>query len=176
MMIMTLRWRDEFKVEDAMKETCPGVFNGFGHIYGHHKEARPVIIYGGNNDLTATFSDVRRFIRWRVALMEHGIKLIDFETVDQMVQIHDYEGVGINSRPSNSKAATSELSHIPKPLPRARKFFVNVPVLMTWIFWLFKPVLSPATLAKTKVVGQWPVQDYVKELPAQYGGAVMDAW
>jgi hypothetical protein len=52
--------------------------------------------------------------------MEHGIKLIDFETVDQMVQIHgtcrftfathntdmctvDYEGVGINSRTSNSK-------------------------------------------------------------------------
>jgi hypothetical protein len=43
MMIMTPRWRDEFKVEDAMKETCPGVFNGFGHVYGHHKEARPVV-------------------------------------------------------------------------------------------------------------------------------------
>jgi hypothetical protein len=42
-MIMTPRWRDEFKVEDAMKETCPGVFNGFGHVYGHHKEARPVV-------------------------------------------------------------------------------------------------------------------------------------
>ena len=26
--------------------------------------------------------------RWRVALMEEGIKLIDFETVDQMVQVH----------------------------------------------------------------------------------------
>jgi hypothetical protein len=54
---------------------------------------------------------------------------------------------------------------------------------MTWIFWLFKPVLSPATLAKTKVVGNGPckiVKDLlplidVKELPAQYGGAVMDA-
>jgi hypothetical protein len=76
--------------------------------------------------------------------MEHGIKLIDFETVDQMVQIHgtcelhsipteralilvcavDYEGVGINSRTSNSKAAASECSsifqnHYPEFLVRA---------------------------------------------------------
>ncbi len=67
---------------------------------------------------------------------------------------------------------------------QARKFFVNVPSLMTWIFWLFKPVLSPATLAKMKVVGHGPstigkellplVDD--KELPAQYGGAVENAW
>lgn len=55
---------------------------------------------------------------------------------------------------------------------------------MTWIFWLFKPVLSPATLAKMKVVGHGPrtigkellpLID-VKELPSQYGGAVNDAW
>jgi hypothetical protein len=26
--------------------------------------------------------------RWRIALMEEGIKTIDFETVDQMIQVH----------------------------------------------------------------------------------------
>jgi hypothetical protein len=55
---------------------------------------------------------------------------------------------------------------------------------MTWIFWLFRPVLSSATLAKMKVVGHGPgtigkellpLID-VKELPAQYGGVVTDAW
>ncbi|KAH9059071.1 CRAL-TRIO domain-containing protein [Lactarius vividus] len=189
MMIATLRWRDEFKVEDAMKETFPDVFDGFGHVYGHDKEGHPIVynIYGGNNDLKTAFSDVQRFIRWRVALMEQGVKLIDFESVDQMVQIHDYEGVSLSSRTANSKAAASELSsifqaHYPEFL--SRKFFVNVPSLMTWIFWLFKPVLSPATLAKMKVVGHGsraigkellPLID-VKELPAQYGGAVKDAW
>jgi phosphatidylinositol transfer protein SFH5 len=65
-------------------------------------------IYGRNNDLATAFSDVQRFIRcalrillyyaivdipsitrrWRVALMEEGIKLVDFETVDQMIQVH----------------------------------------------------------------------------------------
>ncbi|KAI9453016.1 CRAL-TRIO domain-containing protein [Lactarius psammicola] len=189
MMIATLRWRDEFKVEEVMKETFPDMFNGFGHVYGHDKEGQPVVynIYGGNNDLKTAFSDVQRFIRWRVALMEHCIKLIDFENVDQMVQVHDYEGVSLSSRTANSKAAASELSsifqsHYPEFL--SRKFFVNVPSIMTWIFWLFKPVLSPATIAKMKVVGHGsrtigkellPLID-VKELPAQYGGAVKDAW
>jgi hypothetical protein len=43
MMIATLRWRDEFKVEDAMKETYPDVLNNFGHVYGHDKDGRPVV-------------------------------------------------------------------------------------------------------------------------------------
>lgn len=189
MMIETLRWREEFKIEEAMKETYPDVFNGFGHLYGRDKEGRPMMynIYGKNNDLATAFSDVQRFIRWRVALMEEGIKLVDFETVDQMIQVHDYEGITLSSRTANSKAAASAISaifqsHYPEFL--ARKFFVNVPSLMTWIFWLFKPVLSAATLAKMKVVGHGPstigkellplVDD--KELPAQYGGAVENAW
>jgi hypothetical protein len=64
--------------------------------------------------------------------MEEGIKLIDFETVDQMVQVHgtgflsmntlrmrfvdpgkiDYEGVSLSSRTANSKAAASTISDI----------------------------------------------------------------
>ena len=61
---------------------------------------------------------------------------------------------------------------------------MNVPTVMSWIFWLFKPILSPATLAKMKVVGHGPrtigkellpLID-VKELPEQYGGVVKDAW
>ncbi|KAI9444482.1 CRAL-TRIO domain-containing protein [Lactarius indigo] len=149
--VVLMKWlrARNLNVEEAMKETFPDVFNGFGHVYGHDKEGHPVVynIYGGNNDLKAAFSDVQRFIRWRVALMEHCIKIIDFESVDQMVQVHDYEGVSLSSRTTNSKAAASELSsifqaHYPEFL--SRKFFVNVPSLMTWIFWLFKPVLSPA--------------------------------
>jgi hypothetical protein len=59
-----------------------------------------------------------------------------------------------------------------------RRFFVNVPALMAWIFWAFKPFLSSATFAKMAVVGtgpaacgkaMLPVVDAV-ELPRRYGG------
>ena len=44
--------------------------------------------------------------------MEKGIALLDFENTDQMVQIHDYEGVSLSSRDANSKNAASEATSI----------------------------------------------------------------
>lgn len=86
-------------------------------------------IYGGNKDIKAVFGDVRRFIRWRVQLMEQTVALCDFVTVDQTVQIHgtlpliipmriltkfglDYEGVSMTSRDGNSKQAASEATNV----------------------------------------------------------------
>jgi hypothetical protein len=128
MMIDTLRWREEFKIDEAMKEAFPDVFNSFGHLYGRDKEGRPFMYFTLFRDrwlldltaptgitymvgitilrlLSATcsglFGTLLEFClhyaivdipsiqrRWRVALMEEGIKLVDFETVDQMVQVH----------------------------------------------------------------------------------------
>ena len=43
MMIATLRWRDEFNVEEAVRETFPAdVFGKLGYIYGKDKQGRPV--------------------------------------------------------------------------------------------------------------------------------------
>ena len=61
---------------------------------------------------------------------------------------------------------------------QSKKFFINVPTFMTWVFWLFKPLISANTLAKMNVVGSGtptisqallPVID-TKELPKRYGG------
>ena len=44
--------------------------------------------------------------------MEESVLALNFETVDQMVQVHDYEGVSLSSRDANSKQAASEASSI----------------------------------------------------------------
>ncbi|KAJ8495297.1 hypothetical protein ONZ45_g12922 [Pleurotus djamor] len=184
MMVATLRWRDQFNVDAAMKETFPEeIFGQLGHVYGKDKEGRPVVynLYGANKDLKAVFGDVQRFLRWRVKLMEESIAHLDFINIDQTVQIHDYEGVSLSSRDANSKQAASEASsifqaHYPELLHR--KFFVNVPSLLNWIFWLFKPLISANTLAKMSVVGSGsytigktllPVINK-DQLPKRYGG------
>ena len=174
--------------------------------------------------------------------MEQSIELLDFETVDQMVQIHgtfcavsdgtsrsqerrtaDYEGVSMTQRDAHQKAAAKEatnifqnhypeflvrvslalsplysptfpplpvfsslpiflsdvLTRLPHPHPtQSRKFFINVPTLLTWVFWLFKPLLSAATLAKMSVVGTGAKTIGAElsqviprnELPKRYGG------
>jgi len=114
-------------------------------------------------------------------LMERGVQLLDFETVDQMVQVHDYDGVGMSSRTPESKAAAAEATnifqnHYPEML--YKKYFVNVPTFMSWLFWAFKPFLSAQTFAKMSVVGKG--KDTIKkeliviiepkELPERYGG------
>lgn len=184
MLVNTLRWRKEIKIDEVMKEEFPqDVFGNLGHIYGKDKGGRPVTynLYGGNQDLQSVFKDTQRFIRWRVALMEKGVQHLDFETVDQMVQVHDYEGVGLSSRTPESKAAAAEASnifqsHYPEML--YKKYFVNVPTFMSWIFWLFKPLLSAQTIAKMSVVGkgshaigkELSVIISEPELPKRYGG------
>ncbi|KDR80634.1 hypothetical protein GALMADRAFT_240979 [Galerina marginata CBS 339.88] len=184
MLVNTLRWRESFGVAAALKEEFPpDIFENLGHIYGRDNEGRPVTynVYGGNQDLKSVFGDVQRFIRWRVALMEKSVAELDFVEVDQMLQIHDYEGVSLTSRDANSKAAAAEAtnifqSHYPELL--YKKFFVNIPTLLNWIFWAFKPLLSANTLAKMTVVGtshhaiKKALLPYIeeKELPKRYGG------
>jgi len=187
MLVETLRWRQEFKIEEVMKEEFPDSLQALGRMYGHDKEGRPVAynLYGANQDLKAVFGDVPRFLRWRVMFMEKSIELLDFENIDQMVQVHDYAGVSMMSRDANQKAAASQATTIFQnyyPEFLSTKFFVNVPSIFTWMFWLFKPLLSAKTLAKMSVVGSGPqtiggallpIVD-TKQLPTRYGGEAGD--
>jgi phosphatidylinositol transfer protein SFH5 len=43
MLRQTLRWRDEFKIDEVMKEEFdPEVFGGVGHIFGNDKLGHPI--------------------------------------------------------------------------------------------------------------------------------------
>ncbi|EJD43830.1 CRAL/TRIO domain-containing protein [Auricularia subglabra TFB-10046 SS5] len=184
MLVATLRWRDEMDIPAIMAETFPeDVFGELGKIFGNDKEGRPVTwnIYGNIADSKTVFGDLKRFIRWRVQLMERGVALLDFENIDQMIQVHDYTGVSSASRTPDSKAAASEASsvfgaHYPELL--YRKFFVGVPTYLSWIFWLFKAIVPSQTFAKMTVVGPGAaaigkeLEKVIdrKHLPAIYGG------
>ena len=109
----------------------------------------------------------------------------------------------MNSRDANSKKAASEATAIfqnyyPEFLVcpfvsflstlhsastlissnQYKKFFVNVPAVFTWIFWLFKPLISAATRARRSVVGSGArtigaeLSQVIpaEELPKKYGG------
>ena len=43
MMVATLRWRDELKVEDLLSEEFPDdIFGKVGYVFGHDVDGRPV--------------------------------------------------------------------------------------------------------------------------------------
>lgn len=44
MMVATLRWRESFNVEAAVKEEYPeDIFGQLGHVFGSDKDGRPVV-------------------------------------------------------------------------------------------------------------------------------------
>ncbi|KZP01745.1 CRAL/TRIO domain-containing protein [Calocera viscosa TUFC12733] len=190
MLIDTLRWRAEFDPAKAAEEPYDeAIFGKAGHMFGKDPEGRPVQynIYGGDVDTTKVFADLDKFMRWRVGLMERGCMELDFENVDQMVQVHDYLGVSMSSRTPESKKAAAEATKIFRdyyPETLYKKFFVNVPSFLTWIFWLFRPLLSAATLAKMQVLGIGAktigegMLPFIpaSELPKQYGGEAEPKW
>lgn len=50
--------------------------------------------------------------RWRISMQEKALRLLDFTTVDTLIQVHDYDGLGMSSRDANSKRAATEASKI----------------------------------------------------------------
>ncbi len=66
MLVATLKWRDEFKIDEIMQEKFdPEVFGKLGVVYGKDKEGHPVTynLYGAVKDLKAVFGDVQKFLR-----------------------------------------------------------------------------------------------------------------
>jgi len=140
-------------------------------------------VYGAVKDHVATFGDVDAFLRWRVGLMERGVtalRLMD-EGMEApmdgiaMVQVHDYLNVSFLRLPAETKAATKKTievlsAHYPELL--SRKYFVNVPVVMGWMFAAMKVFLAKETVAKFQVLsyGSYVAAELGEGVPKEYGG------
>ncbi|KAF7728404.1 Non-classical phosphatidylinositol transfer protein (PITP) [Apophysomyces ossiformis] len=153
MLTDTLKWRKEFKTDEILSESFDeAVFGKVGYMHKTDKEGRPVCYnFYGDLDQDKVFGDINTFIRWRVQLMEKGVKLVDLVEVDSMIQIHDYKGASMFGRTANAKAATKEIIKIMQdnyPEFLATKYFVNVPWWGSKIFKLIRPLLPEATFKK----------------------------
>lgn len=153
MLINSLKWRKEFSADTILDEQFDEAIYGdkVGFLYKTDKEGRPVTynFYGGI-DQDKVFGDVDKFIRWRVALMEKGVKQVDFIHTDAMVQVHDYTGASIWGRTANTKEATNKLIKLMQdnyPEFLSSKIF-GIPKWGSMIFKLLRPLLPEATLKK----------------------------
>ncbi|KAF8473182.1 hypothetical protein BDZ91DRAFT_845684 [Kalaharituber pfeilii] len=194
----TLKWRKSFNPEAAMTEFfSEEKFGGLGYVTKiKTNEGEKIVtwnIYGACKDAKRTFGDVDNFLRWRIALMELGVKALDLpnatapipdynptspnSTIDpyQMIQLHDYQNVSFLRMDSATKAASRKAiqvmaSYYPELL--SIKFFVNIPFFMTWVFTAMKAILSKETFRKFRVVasGKGVDSELGEEVPKSYGG------
>ncbi|CAG8598553.1 7139_t:CDS:2 [Racocetra persica] len=181
MLTKSLKWRLEFRTDDILTESFPSdTFCKVGFIHKHDKKNRPITynLYGGLKN-EEVFGNLDRFLRWRVQLMEKGIQLLDFKTVDQMIQVHDYNLVTFASYDKTAKTASKSVTQIMQdnyPEFLAIKFFVNIPWWGDWVFKFISVFLNEQTKAKFVVTSANGVKDNMlvvideENLPVEYGG------
>ncbi|KAI9803151.1 MAG: Non-classical phosphatidylinositol transfer protein (PITP) [Piccolia ochrophora] len=190
----TLKWRKEFEPLKAAEETYDiDTFGGLGYITGIEEGdgGKHVVtwnIYGAAKDTKKVFGDVEAFTRWRVALMERSLRHLSLATAKvpipdagagpdpyQMTQVHDYLSVKFLRmdpmiRTASRRVITLFQANYPELL--ARKFFVNVPFVMSWVYAAMKAVMANETSKKLTMLsyGSSLAADMGPAVPKAYGG------
>ncbi|CAL3973134.1 unnamed protein product [Diplocarpon coronariae] len=192
-----LKWRKKVNplrllAEEEFDEAKFGDL-GFVTVYpkteAHPKEIVTWNIYGAVKDNKATFGNIEEFIKWRAALMELSVKELDIASATEpipvdgvdpyrMVQVHDYLNTSFLRMDPAIKAASKETIQtfsMAYPELLKEKFFVNIPLLMGWVFSAMKVFLSPETVKKfhplaygNSLAGE--LKTFGAELPEAYGG------
>ncbi|KAF2500003.1 phosphatidylinositol transfer protein SFH5 [Lophium mytilinum] len=193
----TLKWRKTYQPLKAVDEIFESKrFAGLGYVMtlenvptsSKATDIATFNIYGAVKDNASTFGDLDAFIRWRVALMELGLKKLELEKATVPIpdfgqgadpymgyQIHDYLSVSFLRQDPLVKTASKKTietlsAYYPETL--SRKFFVNVPLIMGWVFTAVKLIVSKETVKKFTVLsyGEHLAAELGPEIPEVYGG------
>ncbi|KAF2748071.1 CRAL/TRIO domain-containing protein [Sporormia fimetaria CBS 119925] len=155
------------------------------------KDVKDVVtfnIYGAVKDNQKTFGDLEGFLRWRVAVMERSVHKLDLANATvpipdygqgpdpyQGYQVHDYLRVSFLRQDPVVRAATKKTietlsAYYPETL--SRKFFVNVPVIMGWLYQAVRLLVAAETAKKFTVLsyGNLLAVELGKDVPKEYGG------
>lgn len=201
-LIRCFNWRNKFQpLHAAFKEefdpelSSLGVITNFPkananlhvitwNLYGNLKNPKKIFEkFGGGGSATDDELPGSQFLRWRIGLMEKSLQLIDFTSKDnhKIGQIHDYNNVSMFRIDPGMKQATKEIidifgSNYPELL--STKYFINVPLIMGWVFTFFKTirVINEDTLKKFQVLNHGDLSETLpkSELPVLYGGSKSD--
>ncbi|KAF1987189.1 CRAL/TRIO domain-containing protein [Aulographum hederae CBS 113979] len=196
-LIATLKWRKKFKPEATLTEEHHPKFTGLGYVVElagvkdseNKTDVAAFNIYGvakGKEELI--FGDLEEFLRWRVGVMELTLSKLNLADATkpipnygdgpdpyQAIQVHDYLNVSFLRQNPYSKAAASKTIELFKsyyPETLSRKFFINIPAVMGWVFTAMKAVLPAETVRKFSVLsyGNTLVNELGDSIPVVYGG------
>ncbi|OWM81669.1 patellin-6 [Punica granatum] len=182
-----LAWRREFGAEGVAEEELgfkelEGVV---AYMHGSDREGHPVCYnaYGVFRDrdmYERVFGDeekLKRFLRWRVQVLERGIKLLHFKPggVNSIIQVTDLKDMPKRElRVASNHILSLFQDNYPEMV--ARKIFVNVPWYFSVLYSMFSPFLTQRTKSKFVICKEGNVAETLykfirpEDVPVQYGG------
>ncbi|KAK4804180.1 hypothetical protein SAY86_003997 [Trapa natans] len=188
MLKRSLQWRKDSKMDAILGEEVAVELEPAAYMDGADREGHPVCyniygVFGDEEMYQRTFGSEEkkeRFLRWRVQVMEKGIRKLDLRPggVSSLLQIND-----LRNSPGPTKkdlrAATKQAVNLLQdnyPELVARNIFINVPFWYYAIHSLLWPFLTQRT--KSKFVFARPARvtetllKYIpaEQIPFRYGG------
>lgn len=182
-LLNALKWRKEFNpLSAAFNETHDKKFDAIGQLtnYETNPENTKIItwnIYGANGNPKELFKDLEKFLRYRIGLMERSVQLLDFTDPENnfVTQVHDYQNVSfLRMDPDIKKGTKATIQIFQDYYPELlyKKFFVNIPSVLFWVFEVVKRLLPTTTTKKFFILnyGSGLVKHLGEQVPKIYGG------
>ncbi|KAK1265078.1 Patellin-6 [Acorus gramineus] len=187
MLSKCLEWRNSFKADTILNEDLgfkelEGVV---AYMNGCDREGHPVCYnaYGVFKDkemYERIFGDdekLRRFLRWRVQVLERGISLLQFKPggVNSIIQVTDLKDMPKRElRVASNQILSLFQDNYPELV--AKKIFINVPWYFSVLYSMFSPFLTQRTKSKFVIAREGFVAEtlykYIRPeyVPVQHGG------
>ncbi|XP_050225171.1 patellin-4 [Mercurialis annua] len=188
MLKKTLQWRKDSNIDSILEEDLDLDLTSAFHMNGVDREGHPVCynIYSAFSDeelYSKAFGDEqkrKKFLRWRVQLMEKGIQNLDLKPggVTSLLQINDLKNSPAPSKKDLRVAMSQAVSLLQDNYPEfvARNIFINVPFWYYALNALLSPFLTQRSKSKFVITRPAKVTEtllkYIpaQEIPIQYGG------
>ncbi|XP_071910293.1 patellin-6-like [Coffea arabica] len=187
MLLKCLYWRKDFEADKILDEDLgfkelEGVV---AYMHGHDREGHPVCYnaYGVFKDkdmYERIFGDeekLKKFLRWRVQVLERGIELLHFKPggVNSIIQVTDLKDMPKRElRVASNHIMSLFQDNYPEMV--ARKIFINVPWYFSVLYSMFSPFLTQRTKSKFVISKEGNVAETLykfvrpENVPVQYGG------
>ncbi|KAL6534447.1 Patellin-6 [Orobanche hederae] len=188
MLTKCLAWRKEFRADVVLEEELAEFKELEGVVafmHGYDREGHPVCYnaYGVFKDremYERVFGDdekLKRFLRWRVQVLERGIKLLHFKPggVNSIIQVTDLKDMPKSElRVASNHILSLFQDNYPEMV--ARKIFINVPWYFSLLYSMFSPFLTQRTKSKFVISKEGNAAETLykfirpEDVPVQYGG------
>ncbi|CAA2956941.1 patellin-6 [Olea europaea subsp. europaea] len=182
-----LSWRKDFETDGILEEDLgfkelEGVV---AYMHAYDREGHPVCYnaYGVFKDkemYERIFGDdekLKKFLRWRVQVLERGIKLLHFKPggINSIIQVTDLKDMPKRElRVASNHILSLFQDNYPEMV--ARKIFINVPWYFSLLYSMFSPFLTQRTKSKFVISKEGNVAETLfkfirpEDVPVQYGG------
>ncbi|PKU86223.1 patellin-6 [Dendrobium catenatum] len=187
MLMRCAEWRSEFGADEVVEEELgfkelEGVV---AYMHGWDRAGHPVCYnaYGVFKDremYDRIFGDeekLKRFLRWRVQVMERGVGLLQLKPggINSIIQVTDLKDMPKRElRVASNQILSLFQDNYPEMV--ARKVFINVPWYFSILYSMISPFLTERTKSKFVIAKGGNVAETLYKfirpefVPVQYGG------